>query len=49
MYNGYIYSKDDVHSPFVKPPWLNTIDNFGRSNPFSQVINFTTNLDWAAV
>jgi hypothetical protein len=22
MYNGYIYSKDDVRSPFVKPPWL---------------------------
>jgi hypothetical protein len=21
MYNGYINSKDDVHSPFVKPPW----------------------------
>jgi hypothetical protein len=21
MYNGYIYSKDDVRSPFVKPPW----------------------------
>jgi hypothetical protein len=20
MYNGYIYSKDDVRSPFVKPP-----------------------------
>jgi hypothetical protein len=22
MYNGYIYSKDDVRSPFVKPPWF---------------------------
>jgi hypothetical protein len=22
MYNGYIYSKDDVRSPFVKPPWI---------------------------
>jgi hypothetical protein len=21
MYNSYIYSKDDVFSPFVKPPW----------------------------
>jgi hypothetical protein len=21
MYNGYIYSKDDIRSPFVKPPW----------------------------
>jgi hypothetical protein len=21
MYNSYIYSKDDIHSPFVKPPW----------------------------
>jgi hypothetical protein len=21
MYKGYIYSKDDVRSPFVKPPW----------------------------
>jgi hypothetical protein len=21
MYNGYIYNKDDVRSPFVKPPW----------------------------
>jgi hypothetical protein len=20
-YNGYIYSIDDVRSPFVKPPW----------------------------
>jgi hypothetical protein len=22
IYNGYIYSKDDVRSPFVKPPWF---------------------------
>jgi hypothetical protein len=22
MYNGYIYSKDDVCPPFVKPPWV---------------------------
>jgi hypothetical protein len=21
IYNGYIYSKNDVRSPFVKPPW----------------------------
>jgi hypothetical protein len=22
MYNSYIYRKDDVRSPFVKPPWI---------------------------
>jgi hypothetical protein len=22
MYNGYLYSKDDVRSTFVKPPWI---------------------------
>jgi hypothetical protein len=22
MYNGYIYIKDAVRSPFVKPPWF---------------------------
>jgi hypothetical protein len=25
VYNGYIYSKDDVRSPFVKPPWQTQI------------------------
>jgi hypothetical protein len=26
MYNGYIYSKDDVRSPSVKPPWFSSMD-----------------------
>jgi hypothetical protein len=25
MYNGCICSKDDVRSPFVKPPWLDDL------------------------
>jgi hypothetical protein len=25
MYNGYIHSKDDFRSPFVKPPWYRYI------------------------
>jgi hypothetical protein len=42
MYNGYIYSKDDVRSPFVKPPRLSSAtgmtpfwwrDNGGYSHP----------------
>jgi hypothetical protein len=27
MYNGYLYSKDDLRSPFVKPPCLMFIFN----------------------
>jgi hypothetical protein len=30
MYNGYIYSKDDIRSPFVKPPWLGQVHGYIR-------------------
>jgi hypothetical protein len=29
LYNGYLYSKDDVRSPFVKPPWV----GYSRCSP----------------
>jgi hypothetical protein len=28
MYTGYIYRKDDVRSPFVKPPWPRLVPDF---------------------
>jgi hypothetical protein len=40
MYNGYLYSKDDVRSTFVKPPWMSP-------NPHSfRVITKLTASSW---
>jgi hypothetical protein len=47
MDNGYIYSKDDVRSPFVKPPWLpyTTIKcNKPRTNDNPQNLKLKNNL-----
>jgi hypothetical protein len=40
MYKGHIYSKDDVRSPFVKPPWLAD----GKSTNFYLMIGVCTAL-----
>jgi hypothetical protein len=53
MCNGYIYSKDDVRSPFVKPPWEIQCK---KSPPFVGILNghgirysMTQNMTWVHI